>query len=195
MGGPAWTLEFYEEAGREPVLDFLRGLDEFKEQALAAALRNVLAYEGMGVCGSSWGKWVQGAPGIFEFRVRHDAATILRERGLPVPEQLEQTHTGILLRVFCHAHGKKVILLLAGYDKGNEPSARRQNAEIKRAKARLTRWKAQQETISPNRRAGVGEGAASEGLDQICGMLHNHCRSLPLEFHDGHEVRRLHQRG
>src|ERR1035441_2011124 len=60
MGGPAWTLEFYEEAGREPVLDFLRGLDEFKKQSLAAALANVLAYEGIGVCGSSWGKWVGG---------------------------------------------------------------------------------------------------------------------------------------
>jgi hypothetical protein len=144
MSGPAWTLEFYEEGGHEPVLDFLRGLDEFKEQSLAAALRNVLAYEGIGVCASSWGKWVQGAPGIFEFRVRHDAATILRERGLPVPEQLSETHIDIVLRVFCHAHGEKVVLLLAGYDKGKEPSAKRQNAEIKRAKQRLMRWKNQQ---------------------------------------------------
>ncbi len=70
MSSPAWTLEFYEEGGQEPVLDFLRGLDELKEQALAAALRNVLAHEGIGVCASSWGKWVhssrhlrvQGAP-------------------------------------------------------------------------------------------------------------------------------------
>jgi hypothetical protein len=144
MSGAAWTLEFYEEGGWEPVLDFLRGLDELKEQALAAALRNVLAYEGIGVCGSSWGKWVQGAPGIFEFRVRHDAASILRERGLPVPEHLKETSTDVLLRVFCYAHGKKVVLLLAGYDKGKEPSAKRQNAEIKRARQRLTRWKAQQ---------------------------------------------------
>lgn len=141
MSGPEWTLEFYEERGREPVLDFLRGLDEFKEQALAAALRNVLAYKGIGVCGSSWGKWVRGAPGIFEFRVRHDAATILRERGVPVPEELNESHTDILLRVFCHAHGKKVVLLLAAYDKGREPSAKRQNAEIKRARQRLTKWK------------------------------------------------------
>jgi hypothetical protein len=37
-----------------------------------------------------------------------------------------------------------VVLLLAGYDKGKEPSAKRQNAEIKRARQRLTRWKAQQ---------------------------------------------------
>jgi hypothetical protein len=162
MSGPAWTLEFYEEGGREPVLDFLRGLDELKEQALAAALRNVLAYEGIGVCGSSWGKWVQGAPGIFEFRVRHDEATILRERGLPVPEQLQEAHTAILLRVFCHAHGEKVVLLLAGYDKGKEPSAKRQNAEIKRAKQRLTRWKAQQ-GIAAKQAAGRGRSRRKRG--------------------------------
>jgi len=49
-----------------------------------------------------------------------------------------------LLRVFCHAHGEKVVLLLGGYDKGREPSAKRQNVEIKRVKQRLVRWKAQQ---------------------------------------------------
>jgi len=152
MGAPEWELEFYEEDGREPVLDFLRGLDEVKEQALAAALSNVLAYEGIGVCGSSWGKWVQDAPGIFEFRVRHDAGTILRQRGLPIPEELEERSGEILLRVFCHAHGKKIVLLLAGYDKGKEPSTRRQNAEIKRAKQRLTRWKAVQDRLAKQAR-------------------------------------------
>lgn len=156
MKAPAWTLEFYEEGGREPVLDFLRGLDDEKEQALAAALRNVLAYEGIAVCGSSWGKWVPGAPGIFEFRIRLDAATILRERGLPVPEQVDKTQADILLRVFCHAHGAKLILLLAGYDKGKEPSAKRQNAEIKRAKQRLTRWKAQQKKQKTIAKKGGG---------------------------------------
>jgi hypothetical protein len=144
--GPAWTLEFYEEDGREPVLDFLRNLDNVKERALIAALRNVLAYDGIGVCSSSWGKWIQGAPGIFEFRVRHDAATILRDRGLPVPAKLDTSHSNILLRVFCHAHSEKIILLLAAYDKGKEPSAKRQNAEIKRAKQRLTRWRDRQKT-------------------------------------------------
>jgi hypothetical protein len=98
---------------------------------------------------------VQGAAGIFEFRVRHDAASILRERGLPVPEHLKETRTDILLRVFCHAHGEKVVLLLAGYDKGKESSAKRQNAEIKRAKQRLTRWKAQQR-VSAKQAGGRG---------------------------------------
>jgi hypothetical protein len=156
----AWTIEFYEEKGREPVLDFLRGLDELKEQALAAALNNVLAYEGIGVCGSSWGKWIAGAPGIFEFRVRHDAATILRERGLPVPGHIERAGGSVLLRVFCHAHGSKIVLLLAAYDKGKEPSAKRQNTEIARAKQRLKLWKVQQKAgaePSPARRARGGK--------------------------------------
>jgi hypothetical protein len=156
MSASEWKLEFYEEDGREPVLDFLRGLGEIKEQALAAALRNVLAYEGIGVCGSSWGKWVQGAPGIFEFRARHEAATILRERGLPVPKELKESGGEIVLRVFCHAHGKKVVLLLAGYDKGKEPGIKRQNAEIKRAKQRLTRWKAEQDRLAKQTRRGGG---------------------------------------
>jgi hypothetical protein len=112
----------------------------------------VLAYEGIEVCRSSWGKWVQGAPGIFEFRVRHDAASILRQRGLPVPKELKEGSSEILLRVFCHAHGKKVVLLLAGYDKGKEPSSKRQNTEIKRAKQRLTRWKAGQDHFAKQTR-------------------------------------------
>jgi len=57
---------------------------------------------------------------------------------------MSASHRDILLRVFCHAHGKKVVLLLAAYDKGREPSAKRQNTETKRAKQRLARWKADQ---------------------------------------------------
>jgi hypothetical protein len=75
------------------------------------------------------------------------------------PKAGEETHRNILLRVFCHAHGKKVILLLAGYDKGREPSAKRQNAEIRRARQRLTRWKAQQRAIAKQ----AGRGGQSRG--------------------------------
>jgi hypothetical protein len=108
MGVPEWELEFYEENGREPVLDFLRGLDEVKEQALAAALRNVLAYEGIGVCGSSWGKWVQSTPGIFEFRVRYDATTILRQRGLSVlKEGWESPQRTLRMRRPCIQEGSR----------------------------------------------------------------------------------------
>ena len=92
--------------------------------------------------------------------MRHTAATILRERGLPVPEQLEAAGGSILLRVFCHAHGSNIVLLLAAYDKGKEPSAKRQNTEIARAKQRLTLWKAHQRAdgeTSAGRRARTGK--------------------------------------
>jgi len=142
MVDPEWELSFYEEHGREPVREFLRDLDEYKEQALAAALANILRYEGPAVCRSSWGKWIPNAKGIFEFRVRHDAATILRLRGIPVPHELEgDSHDDVLLRVFCHAHGHKIVMLLAAYDKGANPSRRRQGAEIKLAEKRLARWR------------------------------------------------------
>ena len=97
----------------------------------------MLAYEGIGVCRSSWGKWVQGASGIFEFRVRHDAATILRQHGLRVPEELKEGNGEILLRVF-----------------------RRQNIEIKRAKQRLTRWKAEQDRLAKPVRPSAGRISA-----------------------------------
>jgi hypothetical protein len=42
--------------------------------------------------------------------------------------------------VFCHAYGDRVILLLGGYDKGRDPSSRRQEREIALARSRLTDW-------------------------------------------------------
>jgi len=42
-----------------------------------------------------------------------------------------------LLRVFCHATGDRVILLLGGYDKGKDPARRRQDHEIEVARRRL----------------------------------------------------------
>jgi hypothetical protein len=46
----------------------------------------------------------------------------------------------ILLRVFCHATGARVILILEGYDKGKDPSPRRQQREITRARAHLNNF-------------------------------------------------------
>ena len=44
------------------------------------------------------------------------------------------------LRVFCHATGDRLILLLGGYDKGENPARRRQDREIKVARSRLTEY-------------------------------------------------------
>ena len=46
-----------------------------------------------------------------------------------------------MLRVFCHAYGDKVVLLLAGYDKGDDPSNKRENTEIELARQRLAEFR------------------------------------------------------
>jgi len=48
----------------------------------------------------------------------------------------------IVLRVFCHACGERLILLLGGYDKGSAPTKSRQRIEIAIARARLRRHQA-----------------------------------------------------
>ena len=80
-----------------------------------------------------------------EFRLRHDEREVLgrtserTESNLPDPSPER-----ILLRVFFHAHGNRLILLLSGYDKGTRPNTRHQQREIERARVYLKEWQAKQ---------------------------------------------------
>jgi hypothetical protein len=96
-------------------------------------MRRVLQANGVRVCSSSWGK--QLGDGLFEFRVRRTGAQMINE-GWAKPGRIDASER-ILLRIFCHAYSNRVILLLAGYDKGSEPSGRRQQREIEIARGRL----------------------------------------------------------
>ena len=109
--------------------NWLRGLSLRKKQLIGAAMNSVLPHLGVDVCDTKYGKQIGG--GLFEFRVRQDAGSV--QPGLP-PEK-------ILLRVFCHAYGNRIVLLVGGYDKGEDPSKRRQQAEIEVARERLADWK------------------------------------------------------
>ncbi len=73
--------------------------------------------------------------GLFEFRIRHDEVVTRGKAG----EAVEGERGEVLLRIFCHAHGQRVVLLLGGYDKGTDASTRRQSREIEAARGRL-RW-------------------------------------------------------
>jgi phage-related protein len=130
-----YQLEFYaDEAGDQPVLRWLRdALSPTQRRAIGVALREILEVEGIGVCRGPYGR--QLGDGLFEFRLRRDAAEILRSLGRPARDEPQGER--ILLRVFCHAHGERLILLLGGYDKGTDPNARRQQREIAQARRRL----------------------------------------------------------
>ncbi len=131
-----YTLEFYEdESGEQPVRRWLKEeLSPRKRRALGAAMNRVLQLHGVGVCGTEHGKQLGG--GLFEFRLRgRDLAKVV-----PAPGPGDAAEAKMLLRVFCHAYGNRIILLLAGYDKGEHPSPKRQDAEIALARSRLKDW-------------------------------------------------------
>ena len=130
---PPYTIEFYEDAnGDQPVRRWLKEeLTPRKRRALGQAMNEVLQHLGVGVCGTEFGKQLGG--GLFEFRLRRDLSEI-------APSERRDAAEKILLRVFCHAHGRRLILLLAGYDKGDDPASKRQQQEIRLAKKRLADW-------------------------------------------------------
>ena len=149
MARGAYTIEFYEEDSRSPVEQWMESdLTDVELAALLSALEHVLSHRGVGVCGTEWGKQLGG--GLFEFRIRHTAAEIARMHGEPVEGGKPQQK--VLLRLFCHAYGAKVVLLLNGYDKGADPSDRRQQREIVVARRRLTRSQAERARSGRKRR-------------------------------------------
>jgi hypothetical protein len=93
--------------------------------------------------------------GLYEFRVRWAASEIRRKiEGLP-PQDIGGAPEAILLRVFFCTAGPKIILLLSGYDKARDPSDRRQEREIARARKLLTANR-ERRTLSAG---GSGTGA------------------------------------
>jgi hypothetical protein len=140
---PGYEIEFFRRAdGTEPVRRFLDSLSEDKRNALVAALTFVLGRQGLDVCRSEWGKHLGG--GLAEFRLRHDEHEVSAAHGPADAILPEPSPEKILLRVFFHAHGNRLILLLSGYDKGARSSARHQQREIERARGYLKEWQAEQ---------------------------------------------------
>lgn len=138
---PKFELVFFvEDDGKPVVRDWLRSLSLTKKQALGTAMREVLQELGLDVCGTEFGK--QLGKGLFEFRLRQKTGEVRGGKGQKLPPE------AILLRVFCHAYGDRVVLLLGGYDKGEDTSTKRQAKEIEEARARLRRWKARQKRVS-----------------------------------------------
>ena len=149
-----WTAEFYEDdAGRRPVELWMDSLTIAEFAALRAAIVRVLEVQGIELGSTPWLKAL--GEGLFEFRIRHDAATIdaLYEPLVDAAQATPQpTQHKILLRLFVHFHGNKVILLLHGYDKGGNDSPRQQNKEIQEARKRLTHWKAAEARLAKQKR-------------------------------------------
>ena len=85
--------------------------------------------------------------GLFfgEFRLRLDAQVILQKHAPHLLANFpDPPHGRVLLRVYFHPHGDKLILLLGGYDKGDDPSTRAEQRGIALARRRLRQWQSSQ---------------------------------------------------
>jgi hypothetical protein len=138
-----WQIEFYETPdGRLPVEEWLESLSRTKRRAAAAGLDMILAVDGPAVCASPWGKHL--GRGLFEFRLRHGEREIRNIRGERPISAVGKAKPSekVVLRFFCHACGDRVVVLLGAYDKGRDPSPKRQRQEIEEARKRLPELKA-----------------------------------------------------
>ena len=146
---PAWTVEFYADAeGREPIRKWLDGLSEVKRDAVVAAFTHVLSRLGPDACGTEWAKNL--GRGLYELRIRHSAEETAAMFGGGARGR--RSGQAIVLRVFFHAHGRRIVLLLGGYDKGRDPSERRQQREIDTARRRLEDFRTRQRAARPTNR-------------------------------------------
>jgi hypothetical protein len=133
-----WTPEpFQADDGTIPFERFVEGLSDLKFAAVDAAIRHVLAVRGLELVQTEWLKAL--GQGLHEFRVRHDADEIARMFGGRASGKSARREP-VLLRVFVHFYGAKVVLLLGGYDKGADPKPRRQQREIAEARRLLAQF-------------------------------------------------------
>jgi len=146
-----WTPEPFEaDDGTVPYERFIEELSDFKFVALRTAIERVLAARGIDLVRTEWLKAL--GESLHEFRVRHDADEIAHMFGGDVPDAGGRPEK-VLLRLFVHFYGEKVILLLGGYDKGDDPKERRQQKEIAEARRLLVQFKERQRRQRRQRRS------------------------------------------
>jgi len=131
-----WSIEYEGDTFER----FVGKLSRYEQAVLFAALENVLQRYGIEICAGEWGKPLGG--GLYEFRIRKSLSTILRTTGAGL-EIESHNEPSVLLRVFCTFHGDKIVLLYHGYNKKKDPSPRRQQKEVAKARKLHEAWKKQ----------------------------------------------------
>lgn len=135
-----WSVESFEDAkGNVPFDAWLDKESEYIQAVVDLAIERVLVPLGTDICKSEWGDPLGG--GLYEFRIRQSLHAI-RTWGDSTPSQAATGEDRkVLIRIFLAFHGSKIVLLFHGYDKKRDPSKKRQQKEIAKARKRLKYWK------------------------------------------------------
>lgn len=131
---PAWTIEIEGDSFSK----FYLSLPSYERVVIDYAMRNILAHEGINICAGEWGKPLGG--GLYEFRIRKSLQSITEDTGSELFD-FRVSKKLVLLRIFCTFHGNKIIVIFHGYDKQRDPSSKRQQREINKARILLQQWK------------------------------------------------------
>jgi putative component of toxin-antitoxin plasmid stabilization module len=130
-----WTITYEGDKFER----FLLSLSEYEQAVLVAAIEYVLRVYGVNICEGEWGRPL--GDGLYEFRVKKSLGALLDTAGVDVLRRPGDDQK-VLLRVFCAFHGNKIVLLYHGYDKKRDPSKKRQQREINKARKLHKAWKA-----------------------------------------------------
>lgn len=137
MPDMTWSVEYEGDAFR----DFVLSLPEYEQAVVGAAITHVLAVHGIDICAGEWGKPL--GSGLYEFRIRRSLNAVLSVAGVAPPDR-PGADRPVLLRLFCTFHGSRVVLLYHGYNKQRDPSPKRQQKEIARARRLHEEWRRRQ---------------------------------------------------
>ncbi|MDH6277370.1 hypothetical protein M2118_000321 [Aurantimicrobium minutum] len=119
---------------------FYLSLPEYERVVITSAITQILSKEGIGICASEWGKPLGG--GLYEFRIGKSLNAISQHAQKMSHIRTEpQAHIQVLIRIFCTFYGDKMIVIHHGYDKKRDPSHKRQQREIAKARKIHERWK------------------------------------------------------
>lgn len=135
-----WSIEVFTDSnGYSPFTNWLeKDLRPVEVEALDIAIQKILAPNGNSLASTKW--LTPLGRGLYEFRISHTADEI---EGFYSQKEIGKgkKHQKILLRVFVHFYGKKVVLILGGYNKGARDQTRYQQEQISQARKLLKKWK------------------------------------------------------
>jgi len=136
-----WTVDVWEDGrtGKCPFDAWFGKLDTYEQAVVDAVIERIVTPLGIDICDTEWGKPL--GHGLYEVRVRRTLSAI-RTWGAQTgdAEPAAAGERAVLLRLFVTFHGDHVVLLFQGYDKGKDPSDRRQAKEIKTARKHMKAW-------------------------------------------------------
>ena len=143
--GGLWTVGSVASGDSAVYRWLTEDLEEPLAKALGMAMNHILQVHGPAVVETRYGRALKD--GLYEFRLDENLTELLQKLGRKVKKDLEKAPGSVLLRVFFHPHGDKLILLLGGYNKAERTSKSYQQSQIALARKRLADWKRRQAQV------------------------------------------------